>query len=92
MYAVAFDLHVESAKTNHPKGVKQAYRDVENTLTRHGFEWAQGSLYTTKNDDMAHLFAAMMDLRALSWFPLTVRDIRVFKIEQWSDFTPIMRP
>ena len=40
---------------------------------------------------MANLFAALLALRALPWFPQAVRDIRGFKIENWSDFTPIIK-
>ena len=40
---------------------------------------------------MANLFAALLALKALPWFPLVVRDIRGFKIENWSDFTPIIK-
>jgi virulence-associated protein VapD len=40
---------------------------------------------------MAVLFSAMLALRALPWFPDSVRDIRAFRIEQWSDFTPVMK-
>jgi len=36
---------------------------------------------------MANLMDAMDDLTALPWFPASVRDIRAFRIEQWSDFT-----
>lgn len=25
------------------------------------------------------------------WFPSSVRDIRAFRIEQWSDFTPVVK-
>jgi virulence-associated protein VapD len=42
-------------------------------------------------EDMAHLFSALMALRAMSWFPATVRDIRAFRLEQWSDFTKLMK-
>ena len=45
----------------------------------------------TKTDDMANLFAALLALKALAWFPKVVRDIRGFKIENWSDFTPIIK-
>jgi virulence-associated protein VapD len=48
-------------------------------------------LYVTELDDMANLFAALLALRALPWFPKAVRDIRGFKIENRSDFTPIIR-
>ncbi len=30
---------------------------------------------------------AMDAIAALSWIPASIRDIRAFKIEQWSDFT-----
>ena len=38
-------------------------------------------------EDLANLFAAMNALKALQWFSVCVRDIRAFRIEQWSDFT-----
>jgi virulence-associated protein VapD len=45
----------------------------------------------TDGDSMVNLFEAIMALKALSWFPASVRDIRAFRIEQWSDFTPIVK-
>ena len=91
MFAIAFDLVVADTARNHPKGVSQAYTDIRNTLTGFGFDWRQGSLYTTDKDDLANLFAAIMALKALSWFPASVRDIRAFKIEHWSDFTALVK-
>ena len=52
----------------------------------------QGSLYVTDNEDMANLFLAVQALRARAWFPKSVRDIRAFRIEQWSDLTPVVKP
>ena len=40
---------------------------------------------------MANLFQAIMSLKALEWFASSVRDIRAFRIEQWSNFTPIIK-
>lgn len=91
MFAIAFDLIVENTARNHPKGVAQAYADIRSTLTGFGFEWRQGSLYTTEKDDLANLFAAITALKALPWFPASVRDIRAFKIEHWSDFTTLVK-
>ncbi|MFO7639721.1 MAG: virulence factor [Candidatus Competibacteraceae bacterium] len=91
MFAVAFDLVVADTAKNHPTGVAQAYADIRNTLTQWGFEWRQGSLYTTDKDDLANLFAAILALKALPWFPASVRDIRAFKIEHWSDFTALVK-
>ncbi len=91
MFAIAFDLVVADTSKNHPKGVAQAYADIRSALTGFGFEWRQGSLYTTDKDDLANLFAAIMALKALPWFPSSVRDIRAFKIEHWSDFTTLVK-
>ena len=91
MYAIAFDLVVNDAARHHPKGIAQAYADIGSILSARGFERVQGSLYVTSNEDMANLFVAIMNLRSQPWFPLSVRDIRAFRIEQWSDFTPVVK-
>jgi virulence-associated protein VapD len=70
MFAIAFDLTVADAEEFHPKGSTQAYADIGNTLARFGFERIQGSLYVTKNEDLANLFPAMSALRAMAWFHL----------------------
>lgn len=91
MYAIAFDLVVADTEKHHPKGVSQAYADIGSILNEHGFRRVQGSLYVTDNEDMANLFLAMQALRAREWFPKSVRDIRAFRIEQWSDFTSVVK-
>ncbi|KAF0095049.1 MAG: virulence-associated protein D (VapD) region [Puniceicoccaceae bacterium 5H] len=91
MYAVAFDLVVAETEKHHPKGVSQAYADIAAELAQRGFSRVQGSLYITENEDMANLFVAIQALRALPWFPASVRDIRAFRIEQWSDFTAVVK-
>lgn len=91
MYAVAFDLVVADTEKHHPKGVSQAYSDIGAVLGEHGFRRVQGSLYVTDSEDMAKLFLAIQSLRARAWFPKSVRDIRAFRIEQWSDFTAVVK-
>jgi virulence-associated protein VapD len=91
MFAVAFDLRVVFLQQHHPKGVAAAYSDIGRTLAQFGFERAQGSVYITKNDDLANLFSAMLALKALPWFPTCVTDIRAFKVEHWSDFTKLIK-
>lgn len=91
MYAVAFDLVVADTEEHHPKGVAQAYADIGAVLYEHGFRRVQGSLYVTDSEDMAKLFLAIQALRIKPWFPNSVRDIRAFRIEQWSDFTSVVK-
>jgi virulence-associated protein VapD len=91
MFAIAFDLVVADAEKHHPRGVPAAYSDLGASLKQFGFQRIQGSVYVTERDDMANLFAALLALKALAWFPLVVRDIRGFRIENWSDFTPLLK-
>lgn len=91
MYAVAFDLTVVDTEKHHPKGVSQAYSEIGAILGEHGFRRVQGSLYVTDEEDMANLFMAIQALRERTWFPKSVRDIRAFRVEQWSDFTAVVK-
>jgi virulence-associated protein VapD len=81
MFAIAFDLVVAEAAEHHPRGVSAAYSEIGDILRGFDFERIQGSVYVTEKDDMANLFAALLALKALPWFPEVVRDIRGFKIE-----------
>lgn len=91
MFAIAFDLVVASTEKFHPKGVAQAYSDIGAVLAAQGFRRVQGSLYVTDDENMANLFGAIQALKALNWFPASVRDIRAFRVEQWSDFTDVVK-
>jgi len=91
MFAIAFDLIVADVAKQHPKGVAQAYADIKTTLATHGFNWVQGSIYTNTTEDLAKLFSAIMALKTLPWFPSSVRDLRAFRVEQWSDFTQLVK-
>ncbi len=91
MFAIAFDLVVAATAENHPRGVSQAYSDIGGTLANFGFNRVQGNLYTTNSEDLANLFSAITALKALPWLPASVRDIRAFRVDQWSDFTALVK-
>lgn len=91
MYAIAFDLVLADTEQHHPKGVTQAYAEIGTILAQHGFSRVQGSLYVNEDENMATLFMAIQSLKTQQWFPSSVRDIRAFRIEQWSDFTPVVK-
>lgn len=91
MFAIAFDLEVAATNEAHPRNARQAYLDIEVTLGGFGFKRIQGSVYVTGSEDMANLFRAMNALKALPWLARSVRDIRAFRVEQWSDFTSLIK-
>ena len=91
MLAISFDLDYWGTQMRHPKGLRQAYRDIESALGRYGYVRIQQSVYMGADDDLANLVQAMNALKALPWFGESVKDIRAFRVEQWSDFTPMMK-
>ena len=91
MSAIAVDLVVADTRHHHPIGVSAAYADIGRALGGYGFARVQGSVYICDSEDLASLFAALTALKALAWFAHCVRDIRAFRVEQWSDFTEFMK-
>ena len=91
MFAIAFDLVVAEVERVYPRHFSYAYGDIQQMLSRFGFTRIQGSVYVCEREDLANLTAAMVALKSLAWLPSCVRDIRAFRVEQWSDFTGFMK-
>ncbi len=92
MFGLAFDLDTEAAKRNHPSRTSaQAYTDIRVTLAPFGFHRIQGSTYAADHEDLGRLFLALTALRSLVWFGASLHNIRVFRMEQGTDFTAIMK-
>ena len=60
-------------------------------MRKNGFYNTQGSVYLTERNDMANLYRAIEALKKTDWFRDSVRDIRAFKVEDWSDFSPVFK-
>jgi len=91
MFAIAIDMNVAAADKAHPKGSRKAYSEVASTLGRFGFERVQWSIYAAKDEDLAKLFRAINALKVLEWFGPSVTNIRAFRMEEGSDFTPLIK-
>ncbi len=93
MYAVAFDMKVDDLRKFYGNPYNQAYDEIRQEMDDMGFEWAQGSLYITKNDkdSLTTVYKAINKLSKIDWFKNSVRDIRAFKVEDWSNFTEIVK-
>jgi virulence-associated protein VapD len=87
MFAIAFDLKVNELKENYGDLYNQAYDEITAELATFGFEQKLGSLYLSQNEDLTNLYEAITKLSNIDWFKKSVRDIKAFKVENWSDFT-----
>jgi virulence-associated protein VapD len=91
MFGIAFDLDTAAARQHHPSGTSsKAYSDIRITLAEFGFERIQGSTYAAQHEDHGKLFLALTALRELGWLGECLHDVRVFRLEQGTDFTPII--
>lgn len=93
MYAIAFDLRIDSLRQEYGDPYNKAYDEIRQELESIGFEWTQGSVYISKSekDTLTTVYRAINRLSNIGWFRASVRDIRAFKVEDWSDFTDIVR-
>ena len=91
MFAIAFDMDIKELRSTYGEPYNKAYYEIKILLRKYDFYNTQGRVYLTDKDDMANLFAAIYALKKISWFKSSVRDIRAFKVENWSDFTDIVK-
>lgn len=91
MFAIAFDMDIKELRSTYGEPYNNAYYEIKIILRNYDFYNAQGSVYLTDKDDMANLFAAILALKNIPWFKAAVRDIRAFKVENWSDFTNLVK-
>ncbi len=91
MYAIAFDMVVTDLKASYGEPYHNAYFEIKTALREFEFYNTQGSVYLTQKSDMANLYSAIDALKKIEWFKKSVRDIRVFRVEDWSDFTSIVK-
>ncbi|MBQ0142455.1 MAG: virulence protein [Prevotellaceae bacterium] len=90
-YALSFDMDVKLLKQFYGEPYNPAYLEIKKTLEKCGFFWFQGSTYMSGTTDLTVLFNAMMTLKKIDWFCKSVRDIRGYKVEDWSDFTALIK-
>lgn len=91
MFAIAFDMDIKELRSTYGEPYNNAYYEIKIILRKHNFFNTQGGVYLTDKDDMANLFSAIYALKKIDWFRSSVRDIRAFKVENWSDFTEIVK-
>ena len=93
VYAIAFDMDIESLRRACGDPYNNAYVEIRRVLDRHGFTWQQGSVYFggERINAVTCVLAAIDLARTLPWFPASVRDIRMLRIEEFNDLMPAVQ-
>ena len=84
-------MNISELSAHYGNPYNRAYFEIKVLLKKHRFEWIQGSVYLTQSDDLGDVFKVIIALSKIDWFKKSVRDIRGFKVENWSDFTEIVK-
>jgi virulence-associated protein VapD len=91
MYAIALQLDTDTLQRAYPgPSWNNAYSEIQRVLSRHGFSRQQGSVYfgSAEVNAVTCVLAAMDLSRSLPWFAISVRDIRMLRIEEQNDLQP----
>ena len=91
MFAITFDMVIADLNEYYGKPYNNAYYEIKSILKKYDFYNIQGSVYMTKRDDMVTVHRAIDALKKIEWFRKSVRDVRAFRVEQWSDYTNFVR-
>jgi virulence-associated protein VapD len=93
VYAIAFDMDIESLRQHYGDPYNNAYLEIRRILQRHGFNWQQGSVYFggPEINAVTCVLAAIDVSRSLPWFAASVRDIRMLRIEELNDLMPAVQ-
>jgi virulence-associated protein VapD len=93
LYAITFDMDIESLRLNHGEPYNNAYSEIRKVLQKQGFDWQQGSVYFGGEsiNAVTCVLAAIELSRVLPWFAASVRDIRMLRIEEFNDLMPAVQ-
>ena len=93
MYAIAFDMDIESLRSVYGDPYNNAYAEIRKVLEKHGFTRQQGSVYFgNQSINAVTCVLAAIDLsQSLPWFAASVRDIRMLRIEELNDLMPAVQ-
>jgi len=91
VYAIAFDMDTDTLQKSYPGASwTNAYSEIKKVLDRHGFTRQQVSVYFGgPSVNAVTCVLASFDLaKSLPWFAISVRDIRMLRIEEMNDLLP----
>lgn len=93
VYAIAFDMDIESLKQTYGDPYNNAYAEIRRVLGGHGFSPQQGSVYFgNESINAVTCVLAVQDLSSrFPWFAASVRDIRMLRIEEFNDLLPAIQ-
>lgn len=93
VYAIAFDLDTRIALQRCGEGWRgTCYEQISRVLTEYGFTRQQGSVFVGDHTtNPVKCVTAVQEIdRRYAWFASTVKDLRMYRIEENNDLLPAL--
>ena len=84
-------MEVSALREYYGEPYNYAYYEIKHLLAKFDFYWIQGSTYLVDTNDLSKMFLAIEALKRIDWFRKSVRDIRGYRVEDWSNFTDLVK-
>lgn len=86
--AISFDIDITKIRI-YWDGVE----DIPKVMKSLGFIFRHNNMYVSENSEnpITLVYKAIHELSKIDWFKNAVRDIRAFRVDDWSDFTSILK-
>lgn len=93
MYAIAFDLNIDDLKKNYGEHYNNAYDEIRQELEAIGFKQTHVSIYinSDSSNSLTTVYKAINRLSKIDWFKKSAHDVHAFKVEDFSDFTEVIK-
>ena len=91
---IAFDLDTKILENEYPKDSwRHAYKLIKSFMQDHGFDWQQGSVYTSRGSKTHIEIAEMIEelVEKYSWLAKSIRDCKVTTLGKTHDLTFIFK-
>lgn len=93
MYAISFELNTKKLKNCYDGPFDKAYYEIRMIMDECGFDWTRDELYILKSNKntLVYVYKAIHALSQIPWFKESVIGVIAYKVEDWTDFTDIVK-
>ncbi|MGX9340623.1 hypothetical protein ACWXVL_00125 [Mycoplasma sp. 128] len=92
MYGIVFYLDKEKLIKEYKGDYHQGYEEIRALMRKYGFHWLSNSFYFSKTlDVLAKIHKLVTRLRDVEWFKKSLISFNVFKMEDMSDYTELIK-
>ncbi|MCU4116893.1 virulence protein [Mycoplasma zalophi] len=93
MYGIVFYLKKDLLKETYGNDdYHAAYEEIRAILRHYGFHWLSNSFYYSRNiNNLANIYKVIRILKTKEWFKKSLVSFNVFKMQDMSDFTQLIK-